>query len=52
MKLTADLVCFITGGASGLGKATMRYLVSHGCKVPIADMNNERMESLKKEIGS
>ena len=29
----------------------MRHLISFGCKVAIADMNEERMEQLKKEIG-
>ena len=30
MKITADLVVFITGGASGLGEATARLLYSKG----------------------
>ena len=45
MKLE-NLVVFITGGASGLGEATVRYLVSKKCKVAIADMNQERMSLL------
>ena len=51
MKLTSDCVVFISGGASGLGEATMRHLVAKGCKVAIADMNKERMDMLCKEIG-
>lgn len=39
MKITKDLVIFITGGASGLGEATVRLLASLGCKIGIADMN-------------
>ena len=42
MKLDG-LIVFVTGGASGLGEATVRYLISKGCKVAIADMNEERM---------
>ena len=52
MKLSADLVAFITGGASGLGEATVRLLRSKGCKVAIADLNEERMSMLKKELGT
>ena len=51
MKLGTDLVVFITGGASGLGEATARYVISHGCRVAIADMNEQRMAELKKELG-
>ena len=43
---------FITGGASGLGEATARYLLSKGCKVGVADMNEERMALLTSELGS
>ena len=46
MKLSNDLVVFITGGASGLGEATVRYLRSKGCKVAIADMQKDRMDML------
>ena len=42
MKLD-NLIVFVTGGASGLGEATVQYLVSKNCKVAIADMNEERM---------
>ena len=46
MKLTSDLIIFITGGASGLGEATVRLLHSYGCKVGVADMNEERLTLL------
>lgn len=52
MKLGPDTICFITGGASGLGEATMRHLIKAGCKVAIADMNEDRMRQLTSEIGS
>ena len=51
MKLPG-LVVFITGGASGLGEASARYLLSKGCKVGIADMNTDRMDMLQKELGN
>jgi NAD(P)-dependent dehydrogenase (short-subunit alcohol dehydrogenase family) len=42
----------VSGGASGLGEATVRALVARGAKVVIADMNRERGEALAKELGS
>lgn len=46
-----NLVVFVTGGASGLGEATVRYLHKNGCKVSVADMDQERMNLLLKELG-
>jgi NAD(P)-dependent dehydrogenase (short-subunit alcohol dehydrogenase family) len=50
MKITKDLVVFITGGASGLGEATVRLLHSLGCKIAIGDIDEERMKSIKSEL--
>eukprot|EP00347_Sterkiella_histriomuscorum_P016238 403353958 len=50
MKITSDLVFFITGGASGLGEATVRELHALGAKIAIADFNEERMELIKNEL--
>ena len=50
MKITPDLVFFITGGASGLGEETVRRLHLEGCIVAIADMNVERLELIKSEL--
>ena len=50
MKLDHNLVVLITGGASGLGEQTMRHLVSFGCKVAIADMNEDRINELGNEF--
>lgn len=44
-------VAFVTGGASGLGAATVRELARQGCKVAIADMNEETGKALVSEIG-
>ena len=41
----------VTGGASGLGEATTRYLVAHGANIIIADLNQEAGEKLVAELG-
>ena len=50
MKITSDLVIFVTGGASGLGLATVRSLHSLGCKVGVADMNEDALKQLEAEL--
>jgi NAD(P)-dependent dehydrogenase (short-subunit alcohol dehydrogenase family) len=42
----------ITGGASGLGEATARMLVSHGANVVVADLNADLGEQLAQELGA
>ncbi len=42
----------VAGGASGLGEATARALASAGASVVIADLNQEKGESLAAEIGA
>ncbi len=46
-----DKVAVITGGASGLGEATVRRFVSNGTKVAIFDLNDERGNALAAELG-
>ena len=41
----------VTGGASGLGEATARRLAERGAHVVILDLQEDRGESLAKEIG-
>ena len=51
MKLSGDIVVFVTGGASGLGEETVRKLHRDGCRVAIADMNTEKMKQIQAELG-
>ena len=40
----------VTGGASGLGEATVRRLVAEGAKALAVDLNEERGEALASEF--
>lgn len=40
----------VTGGASGIGAATVRYLVEHGGRAVIADINDAAGEALAAEF--
>jgi NAD(P)-dependent dehydrogenase (short-subunit alcohol dehydrogenase family) len=51
MKLNSSVTAIVTGGASGLGEATARALAAHGVKVGIFDLNEERGETVAKELG-
>ena len=44
-------VALVTGGASGLGEATVRRLVAAGARAVIVDLNAERGEKVAKELG-
>ncbi|MBL7668662.1 3-hydroxyacyl-CoA dehydrogenase (plasmid) [Moraxella osloensis] len=41
----------VTGGASGLGEATTRYLVAKGANVIVADLNQDAGDQLATELG-
>jgi NAD(P)-dependent dehydrogenase (short-subunit alcohol dehydrogenase family) len=49
MKLDGESVCIVTGGASGIGLATVLSLLEHGCKVVVADLNEEAGQELLKK---
>ena len=51
MILSDKISAVITGGASGLGEATARRLASHGVKVALFDLNEERGNSVAADIG-
>ena len=44
-------VAIVTGGASGLGEASVRRYIAAGAKVAIFDMNDERGNALADELG-
>ncbi len=46
-----DNTFIVSGGASGLGEATVRSLHQAGARVVIADLNAERGEALADELG-
>lgn len=50
MKRFENKVVIVTGGASGIGEATVRRLVSEGGKAVIADLAEERAERLAREL--
>ncbi len=51
MKLNETVAAIVTGGASGLGKATAIALAARGVKVGICDLNAEQGERVAGEIG-
>ena len=51
MPTLAGKVALVTGGASGIGEATVRRLHDEGARVAIVDMNDGRGEALAVELG-
>ena len=52
LKLGSDVSAVITGGASGLGRATAEALIAAGCKVALFDKNAEIGPQVAEEIGA
>ena len=46
-----DLAAVVSGGASGLGEATVRELTARGAAVTILDLQEERGKALADELG-
>lgn len=51
MKLDNSIVAVVTGGASGLGAATVRALAARGARVAIFDLNENLGLALAEEVG-
>jgi NAD(P)-dependent dehydrogenase (short-subunit alcohol dehydrogenase family) len=51
MDIGKGKVFIVTGGASGLGEGTARMLAAHGALVVVADVQEERGQSVAREIG-
>ena len=52
MKLTDQISAVVTGGASGLGEAVVRYLRSRQVKTALFDRDDNRGQQLADETGS
>ena len=52
MSRFEDACVVVTGGASGIGEATVRSIVEEGGCVAIADLQEERGQALVAELGS
>ena len=46
-----DVAAVVTGGASGLGEATVRALAAKGAAVTILDVQDEKGQALAGELG-
>ena len=46
-----DACVVVTGGASGIGEATVRGIVAEGGRAVIADLQEERGQALAQELG-
>ncbi|MHB9879976.1 SDR family NAD(P)-dependent oxidoreductase [Pacificimonas sp. ICDLI1SI03] len=51
MRTTEGASVLITGGGSGLGEATARFLVARGAKVTITGRREEKLKSVAEDIG-
>jgi NAD(P)-dependent dehydrogenase (short-subunit alcohol dehydrogenase family) len=52
MKIDSSLSAVVTGGASGLGLATVKALLAAGVKVAIFDINEENGQKIADETGA
>jgi 3alpha(or 20beta)-hydroxysteroid dehydrogenase len=51
MARLANKVAIVTGGARGMGEATVRLFIEHGAQVVIGDLLDKEGEALAKELG-
>jgi NAD(P)-dependent dehydrogenase (short-subunit alcohol dehydrogenase family) len=52
MRLSSDIAAVVTGGASGLGRATVEKLRAEGVKVAIFDRDEDRGAVTANELGA
>jgi NAD(P)-dependent dehydrogenase (short-subunit alcohol dehydrogenase family) len=52
MTLHQNQVAIVTGGASGIGRATALLLANEGARVCVADIDGDGAEQVAKEIGN
>ena len=51
IRAISKVIAIVTGGASGLGKATAARLVEKGACVTIADLPNSNGKDVARELG-
>lgn len=51
LKGLAGKVVVVTGAASGIGEAAVRRLAAEGCRVAVADRQQERAQAIARELG-
>ncbi len=52
MDRVADKIALVTGGASGIGRATARLLAAEGARVAVSDINVEGARATAADIGN
>jgi NAD(P)-dependent dehydrogenase (short-subunit alcohol dehydrogenase family) len=52
LKGLQDRVAIVTGGASGIGRATATRLVAEGARVALVDIDGEAASAVAQELGS
>ena len=45
-------VALVTGGASGLGRGAVKFLIKNGAKVAILDINDDKADALIKDLNT